>query len=525
MVKNRITQPTSSTAEAGDGDCQNDASDKVRRIDVMNMLREQHTYFMDQNETPFCALWNNGVNVVPTESKEYKRFLTTFLMETYKDFFPSKSMIEDLVNASSAIAISSGVQKNLNVRLYRVNDRNGNVSTVYYDLKGAVVRIDANGWKILEPDETPILFFHTNAEKPQVFPKQGGRLRELLKLVNIKPEDEVLLMTYLISGFFNDTPRPLFIANGPAGSAKTTLLQIIGRIISPSSNECMNLGNVKDTIEFGRILYRTPVVIYDNLTYLPQKTQELLCTACTGFSIDKREHYDNNNSIVYDDIKRPVLLSALNLSLNIDLADRTLRTELYRIKDEDRRQEAEIWAEFNEMLPYLLGAAFDAIQGVIRIYADTKPPKTGRMADYYRLAYCAAEVLGYGGQAFVKAADRQEKERIDRAIEFNPMITASQFLVKVHGGRFEGTAQDFLNLKMPDGYMPSLEEREKILSITTNPNWPKAPSWVGRRWNEIAGILLALGISLELPRQRWVCLTDLNWGKHIINNLEKNDES
>ena len=33
--------------------------------------------------------------------------------------------------------------------------------------------------RILEPDETPILFFHTNAEKPQVFPKRGGQLREL----------------------------------------------------------------------------------------------------------------------------------------------------------------------------------------------------------------------------------------------------------------------------------------------------------------------------------------------------------
>ena len=522
MAKDHI-RSDSDAASADDDDRKNDAdvSDRVRKIDVMNMLREQHTYFMDQSENPFCALWKNGVSVVPTDSKEYKRFLTSFLMETYEDFFPSKSMIEDLANASSAVAITSGVQKNLNIRLYRVNDEKGNVSTIYYDLKGAVVKIDADGWKILEPDETPILFFHTNAEKPQVFPKRGGHLRELLKLVNIKPEDEVLLMTYLISGFFNDTPRPLLIATGPAGSAKTTLLKLIGRIISPSSNECMNLGHVKDTLEFGRILYRTPVVIYDNISYLPQKTQELLCTACTGFSIDKREHYENNQSVLYEDIKRPILISALNLSLNIDLADRTLRTELRRIKDEDRRQEAEIWAEFNEMLPYLLGAAFDVIQGVIKIYADTKPPKTGRMADYYRLAYCAAEVLGYGGKAFVEAADRQEKERIDRAIEFNPMITASQFLVKVHGGRFEGTSQDFLNLKMPDGYMPTLEEREKILSITMNPNWPKAPSWVGRRWNEIASILLALGISLELPRQRWVCLTDLNWAKQNINNMEE----
>ena len=202
MAKDHIRSDSDATS-ADDDDRKNDVdvSDRVRKIDVMNMLREQHTYFMDQSENPFCALWKNGVSVVPTESKEYKRFLTSFLMETYEDFFPSKSMIEDLANASSAVAITSGVQKNLNIRLYRVNDEKGNVSTIYYDLKGAVVKIDANGWRILEPDETPILFFHTNAEKPQVFPKRGGHLRELLKLVNIKPEDEVLLMTYLISGF------------------------------------------------------------------------------------------------------------------------------------------------------------------------------------------------------------------------------------------------------------------------------------------------------------------------------------
>ena len=110
-----------------------------------------------------------------------------------------------------------------------------------------------------------------------------------------------------------------------------------------------------------------------------------------------------------------------------------------RISEDERKEESEVWEEFNRDKPKMLGAIFSTISKALTIYPNVKLKKLGRMADFTRWGYAIAEACGIGGEKFLKAYLNNQYKANDEAVSSNPIATAIIRLME-KTQHFEGSA-------------------------------------------------------------------------------------
>jgi len=71
---------------------------------------------------------------------------------------------------------------------------------------------------------------------------------------------------------------------------------------------------------------------------------------------------------------------------------------LERIPEELRREEEELWPQFEEVLPTILGGAFDILSRAMAIQPAVHLATKPRMADFAVWGYAIAEAAGWGGR-------------------------------------------------------------------------------------------------------------------------------
>ncbi len=118
----------------------------------------------------------------------------------------------------------------------------------------------------------------------------------------------------------------------------------------------------------------------DNLSHLGPDLSDLMCCIVTGAENIKRALFTDGD-VVRSRYRRPMLLTGIDVGV-IRRPRRTpppLRLERPRV----RRTEAELWAEFAEALPVILGSVLDLAVEVRAAQADI--PTDLRMADFAHL--------------------------------------------------------------------------------------------------------------------------------------------
>jgi len=93
------------------------------------------------------------------------------------------------------------------------------------------------------------------------------------------------------------------------------------------------------------------------------------------------------------------------LATRPDLADRTLSIFLPSLKDDERKDEKVLYAEYKAVVPRVLGAVFDALSVAIRNLPNTHLEKLPRMADAAKFVTAAEEGLGWEAEDFFKTYD------------------------------------------------------------------------------------------------------------------------
>src|SRR5204862_2408412 len=98
------------------------------------------------------------------------------------------------------------------------------------------------------------------------------------------------------------------------------------------------------------------IVAYDNLSHIPPWLSDSLCRLATGGGFGTRQLYTDAEETLFH-VMRPVILNGIEeLAREHDLIDRAIILSLPRIADAQRRPESELWAQFEEERPHLLGA-------------------------------------------------------------------------------------------------------------------------------------------------------------------------
>jgi 5S rRNA maturation endonuclease (ribonuclease M5) len=438
--------------------------------------------FHDDAKDGFAAIPINGHREIwPLRSKFFKQWLVRRYYEQ-TDKSPNNEAIRQALNVIEAKAVFDGPEIKLNLR---VAERDG---ALWYDLADGAwraVRITPSGWEVV--DNPPILFRRFKNTAAQVLPQRGGSLEALRKYINLKDdEDWLLLIALIVHAFVPGIPHAIPVFYGDKGAAKTTAQRVIRKLIDPAVRDTMTLPTDKN--ELALMLMTNYAPCFDNLDGLSPWQSDMLCQAATGGGISKRELYTDMEEVILSFLRCPMLNGINLVASRDDLLDRSVLFKLERIDEEERKTETEFWQEFEQDRPYILGAIFDVLSKAIAIYPAVRLPALPRMADFATWGYAITEAAGGKGEAFLRAYRKNIAGAVEEAVT-NDIVGAAVAEFMDGKEEWEGTATELLEALSE---LPSVNTKER--------SWPKRPHTLTRRLNKIKAALADYGISVEVGR-------------------------
>ncbi|MFI9026938.1 ATP-binding protein [Streptomyces sp. NPDC053560] len=267
---------------------------------------------------------------------------------------------------------------------------------------GKSVRIHPTGWDILTPDPREVRWRRTQLTGELPLPAKdtdGKGIDLLLRLCNFaSAETECLALAWLIGCLEPSVPVPAPFLTGPQGAGKSTGGRMLVRIIEGMSGDLRRAP--KDEENLIAAVAAGWVTALDNLSHLTPDLSDLMCCIVTGAETIKRALFTDGD-VVRSRYRRPLLLTGIDVGVvRPDLAERLLPLRLERPKV--RRTEAELWSEFEEALPVILGSLLDLTVQVRAAQADI--PTDLRMADFAHLCAQLDAATGLGALGAYRAS-------------------------------------------------------------------------------------------------------------------------
>lgn len=229
------------------------------------------------------------------------------------------------------------------------------------------------------------------------------------------------------------------------------------------------------------------LLAFDNLSHVSEWLSDALCRVSTGGGQANRENYTNGDEYLFD-VMRPVVMNGIEeLATRPDLADRTINVFLPSLRDDQRKDEKDLYADFNDAMPQILGAIFDLLSVAVRNLPSTRLERLPRMADLARFVAAAEEGLGWPEGTFLTAYDEYRRTTKINALEASHIGTAILSLMS-DVPRWVGTATDLL------------EELDKRLPrAATRKNFPSSARGMSGALRRLVPSLKEVGIEVVLP--------------------------
>jgi hypothetical protein len=465
---------------------QEDAADQesgsqANRIVSLALGQETELFHDTMGDPSMRIRVNSHSEILHCRSRWVKSWLASLLWHA-DGKAPNANSIQAALNVLEARARFDGQCYHLSNRV-ALHD-----GAIWYDLADSgwrALRVTPSGWETVS--EPPTLFRRHKHQKPQVEPVSGGDLRRFLDFVNIQGEpDRLLCLVYLVSCFVPDIPHPIPDVHGPHGAAKSTFFRLIRRVCDPSCVEL--LGFPRDSAELVQQLSHHWCAFYDNVSRVPNQVSDVLCRAVTGEGFSKRELYSDDEDVIYQ-FKRCVGLNGINVvARKPDLLDRSILIRLDPIAPEHRKSETDLYAEFDEALPRILGGVFNTLAEAMRWRPQVVLPALPRMADFALWGCAIAEALGCDHEMFLETYQQNALIRNEEILDSSPVAAALTAFLE-NGHEWRGTATDLL------GCLETVANDHRI--DTRCDAWPKAANSLTRRLNEVASNLAVEGISVD----------------------------
>ncbi len=478
-----------SIAKREDGKSEDDdesqaASIAKQIIDLV--LKSKPVLVHDALDAPYARITiDNHHEVHALHSQRFRQWVTRlYYRETKKP--PKGEHVRQAVDLLGSLALFEGEQARL---ANRVAEFDGSFWYDLCDTEWRGIKISSAGWELVV--KPPTIFYRQKHQASQCLPVPGGSLSRLLDFVNIGDEQQrLLLQVYLVACFVPNIPHPVPVLYGSQGSAKSTFLRVIRRLVDPSAIELLTFPTRKE--ELVQQLSHHWSALYDNVTSIPEWLSDSLCRAVTGEGFSKRELYSNDDDVIYS-FRCCIGLNGINIAATkADLLDRSILFGLERIQSDKRRDEQTFWADFERERPAILGAIFDALSKAIGIRPTVKLDQLPRMADFTLWGCAIAEALGHSREAFLTAYRANINRQNEEAIHEHPIASAVVTLME-SGDEWTGTPTELL------GVLNELAEKERI--NTHQRLWPKGPQILTRRLNEVKTNLENVGLVVGIRSQ------------------------
>lgn len=456
-------------------------------------------FFHDQFHRTHVRLLIEGHREIwPCRSKDFRNWLARQLW-LRENKAANSSALSAAINVLEAKARFEGDQYTLHNRVAFYD------GAIYYDLadrQWQVVKVMDDGWEIIS--NPPILFRRYAHQRPQPEPVGGGDLQDLLQFVNLSdPSQQLLALVYLVSCLIPNIPHPIPVVYGAQGSAKSTFLRLLRRLIDPSATEILSFP--RDFRELVQQLSHHWTPYYDNLSRLSASHSDALCRAVTGEGFSKRELYTNDEDMIYQFRCCPGLNGINVVAGKPDLLDRGILFGLEQIPEDKRKLEKDLLEEFEGVRPALFGAMLDALSGAMLLLPLLELARPPRMADFAKWGGAIATALGHSQEEFLAAFDQNMRIRNDEVLANNPVGMLVVVLME-ETKEWEGKPSRLLY------ELSQLAEEHGV--NRNNRSWPKAAHALTRRLNEISSNLAVAGIELVTDRDSQQRIISLRKKRH-----------
>jgi hypothetical protein len=286
-------------------------------------------------------------------------------------------------------------------------------------------------------------------------------------------------------------PYPVLVIHAEQGSAKSTLAKVVRQLIDPHMASV--LSEARSTRDLMISAANGWLLVYDNISTLPNWLSDSLCRLATGGGFATRALYSNKEqSVIY--AQRPIVLNGIDdFVRKADLADRGVFLHPPTIHDFERREENEFWRSFRENQGRILGALLDVIVSALREFPSVRLATLPRMADFARFGEAVGRGLGWPDGTFLSAYLNNRREATASKLEESPLATV--------------LLQQLEQRKEFDWTMPPTEALYCFTKwvekkVAASPRWPKTPEALGKEMRSLAPLLREHGLFVAFSRNR-----------------------
>src|SRR2546426_8040021 len=206
-----------------------DAPGKVTQAQRLTKSADAAEIFRGTDgETAFATIdVNDHQETWRVRSKGFRRWLTSQFYAV-EDKPPGAQALTDALGAIEARAQFAGATYPVNVRIAGVDD-----GLIYFDLvndRWEAVEITVNGWRVV--GDPHVKFQRARGMLALPHPVAGGSIDELRGFVNVADDqDWTLLLAWLVAAVKPNGPYPVLVLGGEQGSAKSTVAEVLRRLI------------------------------------------------------------------------------------------------------------------------------------------------------------------------------------------------------------------------------------------------------------------------------------------------------
>ena len=354
------------------------------------------------------------------------------------------------------------------------------------------IEVDEKGWRIVE--KAPVRFRRAAGMQSLPEPKKGGLVSMLRDFLNVSNDNEfVLVVAWALAVLRDKGPYPVLVLSGEQGSAKSTFSAILRALLDPNSAPLRALP--RENRDLFIAATNGHVLTFDNVSHLQPWISDTLCRLSTGGGFAVRQHYTDQDEVLFE-ADRPIVLNGIeDIVTRQDLADRAIFLTLESIPERARKPERKLWEDFEKARPKILGALLDAVSTGLRRLPDTELEQLPRMADF--ALWATACEPGYAEQgAFWAAYAGNRDAAVESAIEAD-VVSSAILSLMASKTEWTGTSAELLEDL-------SVEVGDRI---NKTKNWPKSPRQLSGRVWRAASFLRRIGIECSFDKKRTIQIT------------------
>ena len=493
-------------------------SEKIERNDskkadtlLIEYVKKECKLFCDNQNEPYAKVQvDNHTEVWGVQSQGFIDLLRSWYYKKTKRGV-NQNQLDSAIMTIAAIAKFDGYREDVYLRVAQTGD------AIYIDMcdkNWKVIRVTKGGWEVT--NNPPVSFTRTNNMKALPYPIGGNGVKFLLKHINIQEEDLPLLTGWLLMSLqAGEGAYPPLLINGPAGSGKSTACRMIRSLVDPNKADLLSQPSISDLRIVGM---NNHILAFDNISKVSPQFSDAICKISTGDNQSVRKLYTTNGEMTVS-IKKPTILNGIpELAKRSDLASRSLKLTLQKVKH--RKTEKEAWMDFNNDAPSILRGLLDGLTAALANLEHTVLEDMTRMADFCMWATAANSAYGWDETTFIDAYTKNVKASHVDSLESSPFASAIVKMCETRDTGYHGRPLELLEL---------IETHYAFHGATSSVAWVKTAKGVIEQLDRNEESLEAVGIYYEKYKDRtnktFVKIGDLNYINSCVDELptHKND--